>query len=226
MAQALRMLAAIACFAFAACAAPGAQLSAPDQRMVRDGYAVLPPPDGPWFYTERQHAQSYRLMFWQPQRTRTYARFALVSEEFQPGAYATPQDLLQLVHRRKRREMDPERFRLIMQQLKLDPRFGAYSVAVYTIREERTRQPRQADDALLLRTYEYRFAHPRLREVLITVQFNERGRAKELDPDFAAQAQAFFAGILLDGAAPSHRIAQPSRQSSTQSHPSLVSTLR
>ena len=131
------------------------------------------------------------------QTSPTHTLVANVNELHSLAAFGDPAEFLTYVRQSAKAGTNPRRFTVRAEKIDLDPRFGPFSAVTYSEVEDRAAANARGNASLVLKVYGYVFVHAHFPNLVISIDYSERGRRDELDPAFEARAKQFIEGIRL-----------------------------
>jgi len=158
---------------------------------------VQPPAGDGWFYIDQEQVGRFDLVFGKKLDSSTHTLSALVVEIHSYAKFENPEEFLNYVKKSKELDADPRRFKIIENNIILDPKFGDYSVKYSAVSEDHGAANKGDDEFLTLKLYGYIFIHPNIENVIIDISYSERGRTAEINPDFSKVANRFIDGMQL-----------------------------
>ena len=165
----------------------------------RPGFTVLSPQGDGWVFNETDRIGQHDLFFGFPQTSRTHTLYARIVETPSNATFTTPEEFRTYIQRLTQIGIDQRRYKIVKEDIKLDNKFGEYSVSNYSVIEDHGARQLSGTDVpyLLMETFNYTFIHPYNKKLIISVIYSQRGKSDELDKDFMEKAKAFIDGIEL-----------------------------
>jgi hypothetical protein len=161
----------------------------------RPSYSILPPSGDNWYSREKNGAPI--VVFVKKFDSKTHLVQADVEEVTPLSKYHDPEEFLNSIKKSFRSAVAPSRYNLQVEEIKLDDRFGAYSVQSH-IKYVDHYDDRWAEKRLFVEIYGYTFLHPDFKDLAIHIYYGEQGEEREeIDPHFEETAQKFIAGLKL-----------------------------
>lgn len=187
----------LASLVFSACASGVRTVTDPHLPLERPSYSVLPPPGDGWRYMSQEQVGRFDLSFGKRSSSPTHTWVATVTETHSLASFRDPAEFLKFVQQSAKAGTDPRRFTLVAAKFELDNRFGAYSVRKVAEAEDRAAVNARGEPFLVLRILGQVFVHPHFGNLIISIDYSERGKRDELDPTFEASANQFLDGLRL-----------------------------
>ncbi len=188
---------ALASLVVSACASGIQKVTDPSRPLERPTYSILPPSGDGWQYMSREQVGRFELSFGKRPTSPTHTFIAAVTETNSRATFTNPSEFLAFIRQATKVDTDPRRLTVLAEQIELDNRFGAYSIRKFIEAEDRTAVNAPRGSSLVMRVQGEVFVHPHFPNVIITIDFSERGRRDELDPAFEARATRFVDGLRL-----------------------------
>lgn len=181
----------------AGCASRIIKIEQPYTPFERPYYTVLSPQGADWRFIETDAPGKHVLTFFLPPRETTHTVYASVKEVPSKPNFDTPEEFHSFLQKAQSLGLDERRFTVIEEDIRLDDKFGKFSVA-YSSKVEDHGAARM-DDApfLIMQTYGYFFIHPYAKNLLMEIEYSERGKPDQLDADFVEKGKAFVSGLRL-----------------------------
>lgn len=184
-------------FALTGCASPVIKLENPNTPFERPGYTMYSPPEDGWLFIEFDNTGNHVLAFNKPQEERDHTLYASVEEVYANATFQTPEEFLKFYETAKQMGSDPRRFEIIEEEIKLDNRFGEFSVSHYSKVEDHAAQQRTNTPFLMMESYAYSIIHPKLENKVINITYSERAISGDVDANFKENAMKFINGFKI-----------------------------
>jgi len=184
---------------FSACASPVKRVTDPNLRIERPTYSLLPPQGEGWFYAKQDQLGGLNLGFYKETSSPTHSIFAGVAEIQSNAQFEKPNDFFKYIKQSSKMAAVPRRFEIIWENFELNEKYGPYSVLKYVSAKDYSAKNRDGAIYLVLRIYGYVFVHPFFSNLIISIDYSERGKPNELykDDDFVNTAQKFIDRLTL-----------------------------
>jgi len=181
----------------AGCASPIVRIENPNTPFERPGYTINSPSEDGWLFLEYDDTGKHVLAFNKPQKERDHTLYASVEEVYANATFKTPQEFLKFFETAKQMGSDPRRFKIIEEEIKIDNKFGEFSVSHYSKAEDHAANQRSNVPFLIMETYAYSIIHPSIENIMINIIYSERGIGGDLDANFKKSATSFINGLKI-----------------------------
>lgn len=184
---------------FGGCASPMKRVTDPTLRVERPTYSLLPPQGDGWFYAKQDQLGRFDLGFNKEPSSPTHTIGATVAEIHSYAQFEKPNDFFKYIKQSSKMDADPRRFEIIGEGFELNEKFGPYSILKHVSAKDYAAKNLNGAKYLVLRIYGYIFVHPFFPNLIISIDYSERGKPNELDADddFIKTAQKFIDGLTL-----------------------------
>jgi hypothetical protein len=171
------------------------RMEKPNTPIERPTYTILSPHGDGWLFHEEDAASQHALFFHLLPKSTSHTIYANVIEVPSYAKFKTPDEFLSFIKNQEQVGFNYKRFSIIDEDMKLDNRFGDYSVLHYSKIEDHGAANPGKYPYLIMETYTYFFIHPHAKNLMIMTSYSERGGIDELDKDFKAKAILFMEGL-------------------------------
>lgn len=181
---------------FIGCASPIKHVKDPNMPFHRPYYSILPPQGEGWVYAYQGQSETSGITFFK-KLSGTHTRAGFITEKQVYSTFDTPEEFLKFGTKGIDLNTDPRRFKDVDTEIALDDKFGNYSMKYYSVTEDHNAVNKGSHEFLLFNVFEYFFIHPQFNNIIIDIQFSERGLPEEIDPNFKETAKRFIDGLVL-----------------------------
>ena len=171
------------------------QTLVPQKNIERPGYSFQPPNGQEWVYYSRKERNGIFSRSYGNKPSPTHSFSVFIGDFDNNYECSDPDEFRNQVQQEK--GYDSSRFKVIQNEIKLDPIFGTCSVRYYQILEDHGAANKGDNAYLIFKYYGYHFIHPYSNNQRIDISYSERGGVEEMDPDFENQARMFIDGLKL-----------------------------
>ncbi len=151
------------------CASPLKQVKDPNKSFERPGYSILPPVGDGWFFVDQEQVGRFDLAFGKKFDSSTHTLSGLVAEIHSYAQFENPEEFLNYVEKSKDLGTDPRRFKMIENEISLDPKFGGYCVKYSAMAEDHGASNKGNKEYLILNLYGFIFIHPYFENLIIDI---------------------------------------------------------
>jgi len=171
----------------------------PNVPFERPGYSFLTPAGGDWeYYTDNSRGRFILNFFKKIPDSIFHSLSVGIIEMPNSATFENPQEFEKWNRRAIEIAMNPNRLVLLDKKIRLDNRFGQYSVKYYTKSEDHGAVNRGDEPFLILVDYGYVFIHPKIQNLIVQVSYSERGKPQEIRLELEQAAEEFFNGIRMN----------------------------
>ena len=168
----------------------------PTARIERTFYSILPPSGDDWLYMNNDSGGKYDLFFGK-KISATHTLVATVYEVHSYAQFKDADDFMRYAEQSSMMDVDPRRFNLIESKMDFKKDLGKYAVYRSATAEDRHPEKSHGNDYLLLKMFGFVVVHPENESVILSVDYSERGKRDEIDPEFEMKARRFLESFKL-----------------------------
>lgn len=179
------------------CASSVKQIKDSNIPFQRPYYSILPPQGENWLYVDQEQAGSFNLTFGKKFSSSTHSLVGLITENHVYATFDNPEEFLKYINKGFELNTDPRRFISVNKETVLDDKFGDYSIRYYSVTEDHNAANKGGNEFLVFNIYGYTFIHPQFNNIIMDIQYSERGLPEEIDPNFKETAAKFINGLIL-----------------------------
>lgn len=180
---------------------PFTRITDPSMPLESPNYTILPPASGEWEFLRHKDWNITQLVFSKRPDSATHTTFAIVSEiiDINRASFSDPDEFLSYVEQKSKADTDPRRFTVVEEKYELKKDFGPYTALKYVLAKDNGASNLRGEDFLVMNIYGYTIVHPHpsVKNLLISVDYSERGKASEIDAKFKENAEKFISGLKL-----------------------------
>jgi len=173
----------------ASCTPPRAKLQEiqlPPERIVQNGYSLVPPDEKGWFVAGRDQYRSALVKTGEGQ-DETYA---IQSTLVRLPTFTTTEDLVRFVKEGQAKDTNPERFKVLLHDTVLQQQKGVDCVKSHFLVEDVAAVKRTArTGGMLLEAMSLTCPHPKNKTVGVNVTYSHRCYPEQKDPAFDGKAK-------------------------------------
>lgn len=156
-------------------------------------YLVKPPGDGQWFYNRMKNIRgNITYLFGRNNQSETLSNYAVVSEMISPIYFFNEECFLNYVKLSIIQSNDPKRMELVESKFEIKRFLGAKNIYFYVVYKDLCAPNKGNNSNLYVKTAGNVIIHPDKRNMLIQLDYSERGAESELDENFKEKAARFF----------------------------------
>lgn len=165
----------------------------PNASFEGTSYLIKPPGNGEWLYNRtRSFRGNIKYLFGRKKQSETLSNYALVSEKISPIIFDNNDCFLDYVKLSIIQDNDPKRMELIESKFEIKNFKGAKDVSFYVVYKDFSAPNKGNNPYLYVKTAGNIIEHPDKRNILIQLDYSERGVESELDENFKENAARFF----------------------------------
>lgn len=184
-------------FALTGCASRIVKIERPNTPFERSGYTILSPQGDGWLFWEYDDTGQHVLSFNKPQKEIDHTLYANVKEVHSRANFEKPEDFLNFFKKAMQVGFDPRRFNVLEEEIKLENKFGKFTIAHYSKIEDHGAVQRSDVPYLIMEIKSCYFVHPFMENVIVDVTYSERARRSDLNPNFKQNAMDFINGLKI-----------------------------
>lgn len=162
-----------------------------------ENYSILPPTHGEWLYILNSDVGQRILIIGRKERSPTHSTLATVTEIYNQASFSDPDDFLTFVKKLVKINLDPKRFKITEEEYELKEMFGGIAVLNTMTMQDNSATNLNGENYLVLNSYGYIISNPNFKNIIFKIDYSERGKISEIDPQFAETAKQFVDGIKL-----------------------------
>ena len=156
-------------------------------------YVIKPPSNGEWFYDRmKSFSGNTTYFFSRKNQSKTLSNYALVSEKISPIIFDNEKCFLDYVKLSVIQSNDPQRMELAESEFEIKSFIGAKDISFYVVYKDLNAPNKGNYPYLYVKTAGNIIEHPDKRNMLIQLDYSERGVESELDENFKENAARFF----------------------------------
>lgn len=183
--------------ALTGCASRIVEIEQPNTPFERPGYTIYSPQDDGWLFLEFDDTGKHILSFNRPQKEVDHTLYANVEEVHSRANFENPEDFLTFFKNAMQVGYDPRRFNTIEEEIKLENKFGDFTIFHYSKIEDHSAVQRSGVPFLVMETNGYYFVHPSIENLIVNVTYSERAKDGDLDSNFKKNAMDFINGLKV-----------------------------
>lgn len=158
-------------------------------RQQHPGFSIIPPTGAHW---RRPPVPAGSVIFARKGKSPTHTvSIAVYAVTLQPE-WQTSEEFLKFVKQSRAADTDPKRFKILVNELTLDDRFGKFCVKYHTKVEDQAAPSRRGKEPLILEVTGYACIHPAAPDRYFDIQYSERGLPGEVTGTARADGAKFI----------------------------------
>jgi len=180
------------------CAQHLIKIEDPSTSFDGSSYSIKPPGNGEWSYIKRKDHGYATFFFARKSQSDTFSNYAIVREMLS-NIYLHYNDELFLNYVKYSIEQNnnQQRAELVESKFEIIDLKGAKTAAFYIVQKDLDAMNKGLNPYLYIKTAGNVIIHPEKKNILIQLDYSERGVESELDIDFKKNASIFFSNIVL-----------------------------
>ncbi|HBG21140.1 MAG TPA: hypothetical protein DDY32_18205 [Desulfobulbaceae bacterium] len=156
-------------------------------------YIIKPPSNGEWFYNRTKNLRgNITYLFGRRNQSETLSNYAVVTEKISPIYFFNEECFLDYVKSSVIQSNDPQRMELVESEFEIKKFLGAKDISFYVVYKDLSAPSKGNTSYLYVKTAGNVIIHPDKRNLLIQLDYSERGVESELDEHFKENAARFF----------------------------------
>lgn len=179
------------------CASPFKKIE--DQTILLEGayFLIQPPKNGEWYYSKNEIDGNTNYLFGKKNKSKTLTTYALIAEKYGKNDFLNDEEFMNFVKNSVNLSNDPRRLENIESKFEIVEISGAKAVSFYCSYKDHNASNKEENSFLIIKVAGNIIIHPQDKNVLIQMNYSERGLLSDFDQKFNASAKSFFKNLVL-----------------------------